>query len=575
MARRHLHRLTVWCGLLASLVVSFAHAELSVRLSNRSLEELETVRMVIRASGTRQSETLDLTALEQDFHVMGTNTSSQYQYVNGREQSWVDYQITLQPKRTGRLLIPGIQVGRERTQPQTLTVRPLADSTRAAIDDLVFFETDVSSETVYVQAELIFTRRLFYSGGVQLYGSQPGAPKIKDAVVIPLGESRATSIQRNGRPYGVVEQRFAIFAETSGTLEIPSVSITASVQLVSNGRSSRKGVRVSTPEQKVTILPVPPSYPPDAPWLPATSVKLLQSFEPSLGRVQQVGDTVRRDVRAVIHGNAGSIVPELLASTDSDALRLYPESPVLDDDSSGSTVVGQRIETMAIVPLQPGNLPLPDIALTWWNTATQTVEVTRLPMQVIIAEGASVNEVIESGTKTAAANEPSSDKPRPLADAATTDMVVRAQPVGLYWLIGGFGLLAASVWLWRLRRTPSNGEAPRQASLKQLKKRLANALEDASPGAIREALIDLISAQFEIPKHRSMRYLGDFSGAGRQLVNDLNACCYQTDDAATAGQSLSLAFATDLNQALRAMQDAQSATDKASAVALPALYSSR
>ncbi|MEC8756352.1 MAG: BatD family protein, partial [Pseudomonadota bacterium] len=77
------------------------HAELSTRLSSDSIEELESVRLVIRDHGAQQTETLDLTELQNDFHIMGNNTRKQYKYFNGRTQSWVDYQITLQPKRTG------------------------------------------------------------------------------------------------------------------------------------------------------------------------------------------------------------------------------------------------------------------------------------------------------------------------------------------------------------------------------------------------------------------------------------------------------------------------------------------
>ena len=81
-------------ALLLTVFLPCAHAELSVRLSSNSIEELESVRLVIRAHDTRRAEALDLTELEKNFHIMGNNTSSQYQYINGQTQSWVDYQIT-------------------------------------------------------------------------------------------------------------------------------------------------------------------------------------------------------------------------------------------------------------------------------------------------------------------------------------------------------------------------------------------------------------------------------------------------------------------------------------------------
>ena len=62
---------------LAALLTLPAQAEVISLLSSESIEELESVRLAIRHVGTRQSEALDLAVLDRDFHVMGTNTSSQ------------------------------------------------------------------------------------------------------------------------------------------------------------------------------------------------------------------------------------------------------------------------------------------------------------------------------------------------------------------------------------------------------------------------------------------------------------------------------------------------------------------
>ena len=210
--------LGIWTLLLLLSATFVANAELSTRLSSNSIEELESLRLVIRDHGSQQTETLDLSELQNDFHIMGNNTSKQYQYINGRSQSWVDYQITLQPKRTGTLAIPPIKVGTQSTKPLSVSVVPLAPATRQKIDELVFYEQTFSTLDAYVQGQILMRRQLFYSNGVQLYGGQPAAPQIEDAVVITLGENSATTVQRNGKVYGVVTQNYAIFPESSGTL---------------------------------------------------------------------------------------------------------------------------------------------------------------------------------------------------------------------------------------------------------------------------------------------------------------------------------------------------------------------
>ena len=90
--------------------------------------------------------------MERDFHVLGVNTSSQYRFVNGKAQSWVDYQISLQPKRTGELIIPPIRIGQQSTESIRITVRTLSADMRRKIDALVFYEMELSSDSVYVKA---------------------------------------------------------------------------------------------------------------------------------------------------------------------------------------------------------------------------------------------------------------------------------------------------------------------------------------------------------------------------------------------------------------------------------------
>ena len=126
-------------SLLLALLSPTSSAAVSAALSAQNIDELETVRLSIKITETRQSQDLDLSELERDFHILNTNTISQSRFLNGRGHSWVDYQITLQPKRTGTITIPSIEVGAERTPTLELRVRPLSAQTRQLIDDLVFF----------------------------------------------------------------------------------------------------------------------------------------------------------------------------------------------------------------------------------------------------------------------------------------------------------------------------------------------------------------------------------------------------------------------------------------------------
>ena len=389
---------TVLLILVISIWSTASNAELSTRLSRSSIDELESVQLTIRANGTRSVEELDLSELEKNFQVLNTNTSSQYQYINGNEHSWVDYQITLKPRIAGTLTIPSLTIGNESSLPLTLKVSPISQSLRDEINQLVFFEVETSKESVYVQEQLLFTRRLVYSNGVQLYNEIPGPPKIANALVLILGETRSGTTERNGKKYGVVEQRFAIFPEMSGKLEIPAIDITASVRLIERGRVSRKGVRVSTTDLLVNVMPVPEAYPEEAPWLPAQAIILTQTLEPGVSKAN-VGDTLQRRIQVRIDGNTGSILPSLNAQPSESLFSIYPTAPSIKDDTSGDSVIGFRTESSSIVPLRPGQLSLGETSITWWDTVSNEVRISVLADSRISAAGSAIYRDYEEQRK--------------------------------------------------------------------------------------------------------------------------------------------------------------------------------
>ncbi len=478
MVKRHTILLMVLLGFNP-----FAHGEVTARLSNQFIDELETVRLIIRSTGTRQSQPLDLSALEQDFAIINNNTSSQYRYINGQEQSWVDYQITLQPKRTGELSIPPIRVGRDLTPSLILSVKPLAEQTRKEIDKLVFFEQEVSARSIYVQSQVVMTRRLLYSNGVQLYSDLPDAPQLPDAVVMKLGEPRSTTTQRNGKRYGVVEQRYAIFPEGSGTFTIPAINVTASVRLIENGRSVRRGVRIGTQPETVTVKPIPPGYPEDQPWLPAEHVQLHQVVSPKQSDYQ-VGDTLTHELLIYIQGNLGSIAPPLNLPVNEDDFRIYPQNPVINDDTSGQGVAGSRLQTTSLVPTQAGQLTIPATRITWWNTRTDQLQVARVePASLTVqGEGIPTGQTQNEPAATAAETETA-----PQGPARTTWPSALIQIVP--WALAIFIVLLAA-------RTIRHRARAKPASPRRLKKALALSIDQGEPKAVQNSLARWLANQY-------------------------------------------------------------------------------
>ena len=503
---------------LAALLTLPAQAEVISLLSSESIEELESVRLAIRHVGTRQSEALDLAVLDRDFHVMGTNTSSQYQYVNGRAESWVDYQITLQPKRAGKLTVPPIKIGNERTKAMQLEVRKLTERARAKIAGLIFYEQEFSSNGVYVQSQLLMTRKLFYMDGVQLYGGQPGAPEIDDALVITLGENRNTIGQRNGKSYGVIEQRYAIFPQSSGSLTIPPIQLSASVRLIDRGRASRKAVRVSTDSAQIDVLPIPNEFPSDQPWLPALDLTLEQQFGSATNQTIGVGENLSRTIELNVYGNTGAIAPPLLGELDARKFKQYPNPAVITEDTNGSTVVGIRSESTDIVALTPGTHLLPGIDIYWWDTESKAVKQTSVGATVVTINGKPLPEI--EATTPVLENQPVEVQREPL---------VMQRPLDYRDNIGKIilGLLFV-VLLWRLVlwMNQDTGAASRNSQLSIGMKAYRAAVKNADLMQIRSALQTYLGIHFNSSPGASWHQFMQSSDSARDFACVLDAAKY-------------------------------------------------
>ena len=198
-----------------------------------------------------------------------------------------------------------------------------------------------------------------------------------------LGEGQSSVIQRDGKTLGSYEQRYAIFPEQSGTLILPSDSVTASVRVADGIAIARKTVRVGTQEQRITVRPIPAEYPSDQPWLPAIAVTATVDFEPSPAQTVNVGDTIARVLTVTVIGNTGTSVPPTTLTPNEREFRIYQQPTNIENETFGENLVGYRVETVNLVPIMPGALGVPGTTITWWNTDTESVMTTDIQRRAL------------------------------------------------------------------------------------------------------------------------------------------------------------------------------------------------
>ena len=362
------------CVLIVSLVPAIAFARLDASVDSTAISAADTIRLTLRADSTNITGEPNLDALSAQFDVLDTQRNSQFQSINGQVSAWTTWTLTLKPKHTGTLTIPPISVGNDTSQPISITVKDLDPQLKSAIARTVFFETTYEPKQVYVQSQIIITRRLFYLGGAQLYGNMPDAPDIPGAMVESLGDASRSTAIRDGRQYGVIEQRFAAFPERSGTLKIPTTSVTGSVRLDDGMGGRRVGIDVTSEPLSIAVLPIPPDYPRDTPWLPASDVELVQDWPGEPARGLATGTPSQRTLIVRADGNTASAIPPLKMRLP-DSIKAYPEPPKMNETQGRSGIIGTRTESTSLVATQPGSLTLPEVSVTWFDTVHRQVKI--------------------------------------------------------------------------------------------------------------------------------------------------------------------------------------------------------
>ncbi len=353
-------------------------AGVTAKLDRSSAVVGETVTLVLETSDTNQSLDADFSVLQADFEVLNRRSETQMSFVNGNQTASVRLVITLEPKREGDLLIPALKFPGASSNPLTLKVAA-APVLAPGDAEPVFIEVTVQPEEgpYYVLSQISLTVRIFYQANLTEAAINPPSP---DQASVRLLDEVPYQSDRNGERYRVLERRYAIFPERSGTLTIPPMQLSGRLIERPSDRlwqPTVRGRRVQVESEPVVleISPRPASFTGDF-WLPARRVTLSQQISDN-GKLH-VGEPVTRTVIVDAVGLEENMLEEPVWPALADT-RIYPDQPQGISRDDGEWVLGHKEFRYAIVPEKPGELVLPEIRLDWWDTVTHQQRTAVLP----------------------------------------------------------------------------------------------------------------------------------------------------------------------------------------------------
>lgn len=246
-------------------------------------------------------------------------------------------------------------------------------------------EAVLSVETPYVQQTVIYTVRVVSRTNVLAFSLDP--PTAPGAALELLEDKPRTYARPTvGGQMVVNEYRYALTPLVAGRIEVPPTRLSGKAESPQSSYqgSPRREIAFQVRTQRVSLRSK--AVPPNAvqPWLPLQALELVSEGEILRARVGEPF-TLSLWLRAVgARGQRLPILADLLQGPD---FRIYAEKTVeywQDATPEGNAVRGQRHETLTVVPLKSGNLRLPALHISWWDTTKdqpttlewQTPEIT-------------------------------------------------------------------------------------------------------------------------------------------------------------------------------------------------------
>jgi hypothetical protein len=527
MIKRNLIFILVW--------VFFSHivsAEIQTQLDRNAITVNESFNLTISSSSSVNGSP-NWAPLSKDFYLAGTAQKTQLSIINGKISTEKQWSVQLTPKHSGRIDIPSLQIGDQKSQPLTIVVTEItatnsSQSKTTHQNKDIFMDVLVNPRVIYLKGQLTYTIKLYFRRSIN--DAFLEIPAMSGATLTSVGQDIYYTEIRKGNYYRVLERSYVISPHKSGHLTITAPKLTGYINrnpddlydfdgfMASN---SAKPVRITGPTVTVTVKPMPSSFAGQR-WLPAKHLTLHDAWSPN-PPLFRVGEPVTRQIIIEAEGVKGDELPPFATPMIS-AVNIYPEQPQFTTHHNDQTMLGVMKQNIVIVPTQVGELNLPAIQVHWWDTISNKERIATLPARKVNVLPALIP------TATITAVKKSSQINSALQPLKTNQQAPQASPPTLQHFRGGIylGLAIASLllavailtlWLKRRRKLhfsttnssqTTEPKSPHQSrekvSIKSVYNSLQQACETHQPEHAHRALLDW--AQLHWPA-ANIRYLSD------------------------------------------------------------------
>ena len=398
----------------------------------------------------------NLSVLEQDFILGGQQHRQSSQWINGVGKTQHELIYTLFPNKTGKLEIPELQFGSEKTKKITLSVLDKSAQGGKAPVSPNDLELTVSCEKaqIYPSQPLTCTAQLLDPIGI--VDGQITPPNGINYSWQPIDTGSKVRTTYNGKVANLWRQSFLFTTTESGDIKIPAfvfqgkalvdttptgtrnISHWMDLMFAGMGTATRPVSALSKPFT-LTVLDKPADW--QGWWLPSTDVTLTETYQ--MPQQIHVGEAVERTVVLTAKDvEAASLpIPSLSATPN---IKVYSGLESREDTALG----GKITITFTIVPIHSGEIVIPEITVPWFDTKNRTKRTAVVPERTLFVEKGSEEAAPIIQQKPSAPQQMAPATTSPLASNQTlqpkTDWafwLILASVIGVSFILGIVGTL--------------------------------------------------------------------------------------------------------------------------------------
>jgi hypothetical protein len=490
--------LSLWLAGFSSHVFA---TDITVSLDRSPVSVDESFQIIFTASESPNADP-DFSPLEQDFAIQNQSENSRFEFVNGKSNRIIQWIVTVMANDSGNLIIPVIKFGTDSSPALKILVSPSSTANKNAAhdDDDLYLEVTTNTAKPFIQSQVLYTVKLYRR--VDLAKANLSEPELNDAVIEKLADDANYTTQLSGVTYVVIERKYAIFPQKSGTITIKPLVLTADI--VARGRQNNSFFNSQTTQRRIVksnavtlnVQPIPATFT-DLHWLAAEQIELTQTWSGDTTQMK-VGEPLTRTVKLVAHGSTVGQIPNTTPAKIDPQLKSYNDQPVLHEEKTLVGITASREEKIAFIPTKSGNYTLPAIQILWFNTQSQKIEKAILPeinLTVIATENVQTVESISPQTES---NNTATGEVTPIFETEKRDFLW--QFVAIFSTIGW--LITLGFWFLKSKAAAKNVsetlESPAEISLKSSVKKLKNACMADNSELAKTALLEWGKLQFNV-----------------------------------------------------------------------------